>query len=263
MIQQLSWATAEIAPQQISTGMMAKSEELRAKFGRAATRTTSWLVLNVALLAAVLVLRFFWMPAPQWWGDTYGLTVSVLTGGLVSFFFYWLVVYVPDQRKRRIIKDNLSQMYRSIKKDMLYAVVFASRKGGRCDLQPDMETFERLMTPKGFREAFDGGLEADEGFYAFENQMSDNTPEFQRILLSLEMLAKQIEFVLHNYTMDDQDLFDFFKRLDLILLSLRRSAPGYDESKPLCGFVYEIFAGWNSIDGYRGYDPIAKMIADI
>lgn len=243
--------------------MMAKSEELRTKFGKMATRTTLWLAFNVALLAAVLAVRFFWVPAPRWWDDTYGLTASVLTGGLVSFFFYWLVVYVPDQRKRRIIKDNLSRMYRGIKKDMLYAVVFASRKGGRCDLQPDMETIERLMAPEGFREAFDGGREADEGFYAFENEMSDNTPEFQQILLYLEMLAKQIEFVLHNYTMDDPNLFDFFKRLDLMLLSLRRSPPGYDESKPLCKFVYEIFAGWNLVDGYRGYDPIAKMIADI
>ncbi|MGN6771206.1 MAG: hypothetical protein ACTHJQ_15375, partial [Rhizobiaceae bacterium] len=110
---------------------------------------------------------------------------------------------------------------------------------------------------------FDGGREADEGFYAFENQMSYDTPEFQQIHLSLEMLAKQIAFVLHNYTMDDQKLFDLFKRLELMLLSLRRSTPGYDESKQLCRFVYEIFAGWSFVEGYRGYDPIAKMIADI
>src|SRR5690606_5868389 len=126
-------------------------------------------------------------------------------------------------------------------------------KGGRSDLQTDQDTITTLMTTNGFREAFEGGREADEGFYAFENQMSHDTPEFRQIILNLEMLAKQIEFVLHNYTMDDHKLFDFFKRLDLMLLSLRRSSPGYDESKPLCGFVYEIFSGWNMIEGYRGY----------
>lgn len=182
--------------------------------------------------------------------------MNVIAGGLVSFFFYWLVVYVPEQRKRHIIKDNLSQMYRSIKKDILYQVVFASVKGGRYDLQADQDTIAKLMTTDGFRGAFQGGREADEGFYAFENQMSDDTPEFRRIILNLEMLAKQIEFVLHNYTMEDKKLFDFFKRLE-------RSTPGYDESKPLCSFVYEIFSGWNSIEGYRGYDVIDKMIADI
>ena len=82
--------------------------------------------------------------------------------------------------------------------------------------------------------------------------MSDDTPELREILLNLELLAKQVEFVLHNYTMDDDRIFDFFKRLEVMLLAPRQSSPGYDESKPLCRFVYEMFSGWNSIDGYRG-----------
>ncbi|MGN6773467.1 MAG: hypothetical protein ACTHJQ_27015, partial [Rhizobiaceae bacterium] len=119
---------------------MAKNEESRTDFRQMATRTTPLLFVNVLALAAALALRFFWESAPRRWDDTFALVVNILTGSLVSFFFYWLVVYVPEQRKRRIIKDNLSRMYRSIKKDLLYAVVFASVKGGRNDLQPDMET---------------------------------------------------------------------------------------------------------------------------
>ncbi|MBC01331.1 MAG: hypothetical protein CML67_17505 [Rhodobacteraceae bacterium] len=93
--------------------------------------------------------------------------------------------------------------------------------------------------------------------------MMDNTREFREIVLYLDLLARQIEFVLHNYNMDDEHLFDFFKRLELLLLRLRHSTPGYDESKPLCSFIYEIFAGWNPIEGYMGYDLIDKMITDI
>jgi hypothetical protein len=228
-----------------------------------AIRVTLWFTLNIFLLFSLLGIYLSPFSKPYWWESVYSVAMNIVAGGLVSFFFYWLVVYVPERRKRRIIKDNLTQMYRSIKKDILYQVVFASMKGGRHDMQADQDTIANLMTTEGFREAFEGGREADEGFYAFENQMSDDTPEFRRIILNFEMLAKQIEFVLHNYTMDDQRLFDFFKRLDLLLLSLRRSSPGYDESKPLCGFVYEIFSGWNPIEGYCGYDVIDKMIADI
>lgn len=119
------------------------------------------------------------------------------------------------------------------------------------------------MSVDGFRRAFDGGRESDEGFYAFENQMSDDTPEFRAIILNFEYLAKQIEFVLHNYTMNDQKIFDFFKRLELILIGLRQASSGYDESKPLCRFIYEIFSGFSLIDGYRGYDYVEKMIKDI
>ncbi|TRB19689.1 hypothetical protein [Rhizobium rhizogenes] len=219
--------------------------------------------LNVAIFVGLMVFHFTPFAKPIWWADVFAVAVNLIAGGLVSFFFYWLVVYLPEQRKRRVIKDNLMQMYRAIKESILYQVVFASVKGGRTDLDPDLEAIEKLMTPEGFKEAFAGGREAEEGFYAFLNQMKDETPEFREILKNLEMLARQIEFVLHNYTMDNKELFDFFKRLELLLLSLRRSVPGYDESRPLCGFVYEIFAGWSNIEGYRGYDIIEKMIADI
>ncbi|OWU86545.1 hypothetical protein ATO6_07085 [Oceanicola sp. 22II-s10i] len=136
-------------------------------------------------------------------------------------------------------------------------------KGGRTDLDASPDTINKLLSVEGFKESFSGGREADEGFYAFENQMSDDTPEFQDIVLNLEILARQIEFVLHNQTIDDQNLFDFFKRLELVLLRLRYSSPGYDESKPLCSFIYQIFSGWSPIDGYLGYDVVDKMIDDI
>lgn len=222
-----------------------------------------WFTLNAALFIGLLVFHFSSLEKPTWWVDAFALASNLVAGGLVSFFFYWLVVYVPEHRKRLIIKDNLSRMYRKIKKGILYQVVFASVKGGRDDLEADSETIARLMTPDGFREAFQNGREAHEGFYAFANQMSDDTLEFREIILHLEMLAKQIEFILHNYTIDNKELFDFFKRLEIMLLTLRRSSAGYDESKPLTNFVYEIFAGWSGIEGYRGYDIIEKTIADI
>lgn len=228
-----------------------------------AGRVMLWLTLDIILLVSLFGIEFSPLAKPFWWKNVYSVATNVLTGGLVSFFFYWLVVYLPEHRKRRIFKNNLSKMYNRIKRNILYQVIVASIKGGRRDLQADLDTIENLMTPKAFKEAFTGGREADEGFYAFENQMSGDTPEFREIILNLEMLAKQIEFVLHNYSIDDENLFDFFKRLELVLLSLRRSSPGYDESKPLCSFVYEMFSGFNLIDGYRGYDVIDKMIADI
>ena len=49
----------------------------------------------------------------------------------------------------------------------------------------------------------------------------------------------------------------------LMPLRLQHSEPGYDESKALCGFIWEIYAGWDWIKGNRGYDIIEKMIADI
>jgi hypothetical protein len=123
--------------------------------------TLLWLVLNALLFSALVVFHFAVGPKPAWWSDSFGIAVNILAGGLVSFFFYWLVVYAPEARKKAVIKSHLVRMYRNIKRDMLYQVVFASIKGGRHDLQADSGTIARLMTPEGFREAFDEGSEGE------------------------------------------------------------------------------------------------------
>ncbi|RUO97683.1 hypothetical protein [Hyphomicrobium sp.] len=198
-----------------------------------------------------------------WWPDSFAFLTNLLAGGLVSFFFYWLVVYVPEMRRKKIIKTNLLRMYRDVKWDIILNVVHASQKGGRNDLSSDVDTIDRLMKTAAFRAAFRDGAEAHEGFYAFENQMSDRTPEFDAIVANLRLLARQIEFMLQTYTIEDQELFDAFKRLEGLLMTLERSGPGYDEAKGLCRFIYDIFAGWSFITGDTGDDLIEKRIQEI
>lgn len=227
-------------------------------------RVGTWFVVNVIVLIAFVSAHFaFDHSSIKWWPDVFAIATNLLAGGLVSFLFYYLVVYLPESRKKSIIKSNLQKMYNNIKLDILWQIVHASMKGGRCDLTPDFDFVEGLMSPATFKKAFEGGSEGDEGFYAFQNQMSDETPEFQQIVQGLTMLSKQIEFALHNYSIEDQEVFDFFKRLELMLMSLRRNGAGYNESKPLCRFIWEVYAGWNWIDGDIGQDPIKKMIGDL
>lgn len=233
-------------------------------FRRLLAGVRTWFTFNLAALGALLVVHFASNASSlKWWADAFAVATNLLAGGLVAFLFYFLVVHLPEARKKSIIKRNLQRIYRSIKEDILWAVVHASIKGGRRDLTPDFETIEKLMAPSGFKDAFMGGREADEGFYAFQNQMHDDTPQFRRIVQCLQMLSKQIEFVLHNYSIVEQDVFDFFKRLELLLMQLQANGPGYDESKPLCGFIWDVYAGWDWVDGDKGYDRIQKMISDL
>lgn len=227
-------------------------------------RVSTWFVVNVIALIALIVAHFFvGFPSVKWWPDVFAIATNLLAGGLVSFLFYFLVVNLPEMRKKSIIKANLQKMYKSIKTDILWAIVFASIKGGRNDLTPNLEFIESLMSPVAFKGAFAGGRESDEGFYAFANQMSSETPEFHQIVKNLTMLSKQIEFVLHNYSIEDSEIFDYFKRLELMLMSLQANGAGYDESKPLCQFIWQVYAGWNVIEGDIGHDPIQKMISGL
>jgi hypothetical protein len=105
------------------------------------------------------------------------IATNLHAGGLVSFLLFYTAVYLPEARKKSIIKANLQKMYKNIKMDILWAIVHASIKGGRSDLTPSLEFVESLRSPAAFKKAFETGREADEGFYAFANQMSDETPE--------------------------------------------------------------------------------------
>lgn len=119
---------------------------MKSKIRKAFGRVSLWLMLNVLLFAGLLGTDLSDLSKPSWWEDVVPLATGMLAGGLVSFFFYWLVVYEPERRKRHIIKSNLSKMYLRIKEDILYHVVLASKKGGRVDLHASPDIFMQVQT---------------------------------------------------------------------------------------------------------------------
>tara|TARA_R110000868_G_scaffold190862_2_gene434935 strand:+ start:2391 stop:2582 length:192 start_codon:yes stop_codon:yes gene_type:complete len=63
--------------------------------------------------------------------------------------------------------------------------------------------------------------------------------------------------------MVDEQLFDFFKNLECLLLQLQDTKAGYDDSKQLLRFLYGTFAGFCFIKGDIGYDIVEKMVEDL
>jgi hypothetical protein len=192
------------------------------------------------------------------WPDLFSISTNLLISIIVSFVFYFFIVYRPESRRKRLIKTSALKMYRNIKRDILLAIVDVSIKGGRDDLTDnlieDSDFVETLMSPDIFKAHFEDGGEANEGFYAFENQMQQRTPEFEEIILNFELIEREISFILGNYKFEDQEIFDLLKRIGSLMLRLKHSHPGHDESKRLCSLIWEICAGWSMITGYRGYD---------
>ena len=114
-------------------------------------------------------------------------------------------------------------------------------------------------------EVFGGGREANEGFNAFANGLITDEGElkFRDITWLLRMLAKEIDYVLHNYTVTNVETRKFFKRLEVRLLELGESKhDDHNAHKALCQFIYEIFAGFTFVKKY-GYDRVEKMIEDL
>lgn len=197
------------------------------------------------------------------YAPAFNAALSIGTGGLVSYAFYFLVNQRLERRRRALMRGSFLGTYRNAKYNIAFSILSASQKGGRKDIQTRTSTIDKALTIRGFREMFEGGTESDTGFYAFQNQMSDKTYEYDEILLNLRNIARAADRLIESGTVSDQSCYDFFVWLDALVERITRNGPGYDESKPLCALLWEVFAGYNNREGDVGYDPIERAIEQI
>lgn len=186
--------------------------------------------------------------------------LSIGTSGIVAFIFYYVVNVGLERQRANMVRLGAARTYKDAKRNIALAIIHASQKGGRNDLSADTETINLILTTNGFKTTFEGGREADEGYYAFENQMSERTPEFDEIIFNLNSMARAFSRLTDSVHVADQNTYDFFVRLDGIVRRIERNGAGYDESKHLCSFIWEIFTGWNFVTGDYGGDPIEKAL---
>jgi hypothetical protein len=219
------------------------------------------LLFFLCLLAGALILPLvsdtFGKPS---YAPAFGAALSIGTGGVVSFLFYYLVNERLERRRRRLLRSSVQGAYREAKRNIVLAVIHASQKGGRRDLSANFETIDKALTVPGFRSLFEGGRESDEGFYAFMNQMSCHTPEYGEIVFNLKVIVRAAERLIDGGAVEDRHTYDFFVRLGTMVERIQMNGPGYDESKLLCGLIWEMFAGWNMTEGHLGHDPIQQVI---
>ena len=79
----------------------------------------------------------------------------------------------------------------------------------------------------------------------------------------MEMFRNELIFVLNNTDIPKDEPFEFLKRLSRLIYSLKDVTPGYDEMKPLERFLWDVFAGFDLITGYRKDDIVKRMISEI
>ena len=193
----------------------------------------------------------------------FNAVLSIATGGLVSFSFYYIVNERQERHRRHLTRASLEKTYVEAKRHIAYAIVYASRRGGRSDLVPSSDTVDTVLTVSGSKRLFDGGREADEGFYSFQNEMSYPNPEFDEIIFNLKTVSRASERLIDINAVYEEKLYDFFVRLSSLIERIERNGTGYDESKLLCGFILEMFRGWNSVVGDVGHDPIMRAIKSV
>jgi hypothetical protein len=190
--------------------------------------------------------------AKAWYKVIYDLGI----GALVSLAFYFLVVRLPEYQRRQRLKRSLELHYRAFRLnciEIMLAVADSRVPGGQA---------ETLLDPAEFKKYFKQKVTPDkERWHEFMNNLN----EFYLVRLQtlMEQLRDELMFVLNNTDIPKDEPFEFLKRLSAAIYSMKSVTIGYDEIKPLAGFLWNVFAGWDWIEGYRKGDIVKKMIDEI
>ena len=76
----------------------------------------------------------------------------------------------------------------------------------------------------------------------------------------MEIFRGQIQFILNNVDIPSEKPFEFLKRLSVAVYSMQDKTLDYDDTKSFGRFLWEVFAGFDFITGYRERDIIQEMI---
>lgn len=222
-----------------------------------------WIVSYALLLIVSADFSVIKLTENIWWEKFYNLSVNFLLGVLVSFIFYFLVVVVPSNKRNIVIKNNFRKSFKFLKRSIIKDVISASCNGGTFDLRIDSTTVEKLMTTAGFEETFSKTPEGRQRFYNFRNYISDPVLEYRDIVISLQMISKEINFLLYNTEVGDSEVFDFLKSLEKHINRVVSIGTGYDEEKELSDLIWDLYAQFCYLQGDLGYNRIQRYIDKI
>ncbi len=187
-------------------------------------------------------------------GNTIVFDLSV--GFLVSVIFYLLVVWFPDRRRKNLIKKNMKEQYRSFKEDTIAILLSACQHSHESGLPEKLA--EQGEFRKYFKEAVSG---SQERWHVVLNGLNGRL--LKDLLVELEILMNEVSYVLNNVNVEDPNVFSFFKRLSQAVYKLKNTTMECDDVKQLSQFLWQLFAGWSFIDGYREDDIVGVMIEKI
>jgi hypothetical protein len=181
------------------------------------------------------------------------IVFDLSVGFLISLFFWFLIVRIPESRKKAILRNNLARQYQHFKEDVIQILLFSSVGSHAAELR------KQLCDHNEFKRFFSENER--EKWYAALNGLQGNEGYLNDLIVEIELLANEISYVLNNINIDDDEVHSFFKRLSTHVYKLRRcTVYTYDHVKYLGNFIWEILARWSIIDGQRKEDIVQEMI---
>lgn len=182
----------------------------------------------------------------------FDLSVGILAG----VFMYYLVVRMPERGKRRRLRTNLIETYKSFKEDSIAVYLGCFMSSYPAELPKTLS--EQTEFRRFFKEQHSPGQDR---WHAVANGLDDY--RLKTLVVELEILMQEIHFTLSAIDIHDHSAFQFLKRLSQIIYRSKNWTTDYDDVKSMMGFLWSLHTGWSWAEGYAESDPIAEMIAAI
>lgn len=188
------------------------------------------------------------------WPNTIVFNLSI--GYLSSAIFWLLVVYLPEQSRRNLLRETLAARYTEFKQEIVQTFIWASSES------QNVQFVEELATDHTkFKEHF--GSSSDR-WYAVLNGIQGSKLRMHELLLAMKVFSDEIAYVLNNVPIDDPSAHRVFKCLNESIYRLRASeADLYDRVEYVGNFLWAMLARWDSVEGQAEEDIIERMIARI
>ena len=179
---------------------------------------------------------------------------SLSLGFVVSAIFYFLVVYMPEYKRRNMVHKSFKSQYVQFKMSCIDTFLILS------DSQ-EYSNREELLNLSEFRKYFKDENERGENRWdAIANYLQENDHYLKDIIYHLQIFNEEIRYTRNVVGLSEPEVFDFLNRLSQLIVRMESTERNYDDIKSLCGFLWSIFTGWSWIEGYSESDLIKDMI---
>lgn len=203
-------------------------------------------------LAAFVCALIAMATAPN--GDNLEIVHSLSVGFILSAVFYWVVVYLPENNRRRIIHAGLKEQYDEFRRSCISNFLILSNS-------QNYSNRDELLNQEEFKRYFKNNNDSGENRWdAVANGLQSNEFYLKEIVYELRMLNDEIRFVRTSLHINDVEVYEFLGRLSRIIIRMEATTPDYDEIKSFCGFLWQLFTGWSWVHGYSQTNLVQEML---
>ena len=146
--------------------------------------------------------------------------------------------------------------YIDFKQEVIGLILHAS---GKAWSQDDID---HLMVPANFSHYFSEDETGSGGrWYEVLNGLDEHY--VRQIANRLELLRSEVQFILSSIDIEDDEIFEFMKRLSEVSFRMSRVKSDYDDQKSWGRFLWSLYSDFDPIVGKVPFDRNMRMLQQL